>query len=93
MNSVAQFQLAPRQAITLRESGSAVLRVRIGRIWLTCSGDPQDHFLVAGDVMRLGPGRVVVEADGPLAAQFEVQTGYGVSMDLPLPEGVIPVAR
>lgn len=49
----------------------AVLRVRSGRLWLTQSGDSNDHFLVAGDTFRVGSTRVVLEADTPQAARFE----------------------
>jgi hypothetical protein len=38
------------------------LRVEAGQVWLTRSGDPDDHFLRAGDTIRVPPGDVLVES-------------------------------
>jgi hypothetical protein len=38
------------------------LRVEAGQVWMTRSGDPDDHFLRAGDAIRVPRGDVLVEA-------------------------------
>jgi hypothetical protein len=38
------------------------LRVEAGQVWLTSSGDPDDHFLQAGDAIRVPPGDALVES-------------------------------
>src|SRR5687767_11956946 len=37
------------------------LRVEAGQVWLTRSGDPDDHFLRAGDAFQVPPGDALVE--------------------------------
>jgi hypothetical protein len=41
------------------------LRVEAGQVWLTRSGDPDDHFLRAGETIRVPPGDALVEAWEP----------------------------
>ena len=38
------------------------LRVEAGQVWLTRSGDLDDHFLRAGDAIRVPPGDLLVES-------------------------------
>ena len=38
------------------------LRVEAGQVWLTRSGDPDDHILFAGDAIRVPPGDLLVES-------------------------------
>ena len=53
--------------------GPLRLRVLHGRLWLTRSGDPADHFIAAGDDLLLSSaGDVVVECDGPEAVVCEL---------------------
>ena len=53
------------QAVAVR------LRVIAGRVWVTRPGDPDDHFLDAGDQLRLDARtRVLIGAEG--AAQLAV---------------------
>ncbi|MFM2059955.1 MAG: hypothetical protein RLY71_4340 [Pseudomonadota bacterium] len=61
--------LLPRgRAITLAE-GACVLRVEAGRIWLTRSGDPDDHFIAADEhFVHDGNGVLVIECDSAAAA-------------------------
>ncbi len=60
--------LARGQALTLRAVPGTALHVLRGRLWLTRSGDPCDHFLETGATVRLDAARTVVEADGGEAA-------------------------
>jgi hypothetical protein len=51
-------------------SGPAELRVLQGCVWLTCEGQPEDHFLSAGQSCRLhGPMRLHLSAEGRQAAR------------------------
>lgn len=65
----AETLLLPRgRAITLAE-GACVLRVEAGRIWLTCSGDPDDYFIAVGERFEHhGNGVLVIECDSAAAA-------------------------
>jgi hypothetical protein len=38
------------------------LRVEAGQVWLTRSGDPDDHILRAGEAIRVPPGDLLVES-------------------------------
>ncbi|WKB51382.1 DUF2917 domain-containing protein [Eleftheria terrae] len=50
------LQLSPGQLMHLPLSRTTTLEVVHGRIWITRSGDLQDHFLHAGDRLQLLPG-------------------------------------
>ncbi len=65
--------LPPGRPLTLRAPAGTELRVLRGRVWLTRSGDPADHFLAAGEALRLDGARTVVEADRGEAARFALQ--------------------
>lgn len=61
--------LPPGRLLRLRPAGSARLRVLAGGVWLTCDGEPADHFLAAGDSVALPlHGRALLEAEPRLAA-------------------------
>ncbi|WP_158272813.1 DUF2917 domain-containing protein [Limnohabitans sp. T6-5] len=83
-----QRQALPAQGIlTLRKQPAMQLRVISGRVWLTESRDPGDHFLQAGDTFRLHSDRAVVEAlkDSliaftPLAAAAQRAPQQGASL-------------
>ncbi len=92
MASLEPHHLAAGQTLSLHGRHGWILRVRVGRIWLTCSGDPQDYFLGAGDAMCLGAGRVVVEADAHAAAQFDIQPLGARSADLSPAGDAVPIA-
>jgi hypothetical protein len=58
---------------TLRRPHDGPMRLLVshGRVWLTRSGDPDDHFLGAGDDLLLcGTGDIVVECDSSDAARL-----------------------
>lgn len=69
------------QALTLPAAPGQVLRVLAGRLWLTQTGAPGDHFLSAGEHRALGRGRAVVEADGG-----PVHYTVGPAQAVPTPE-------
>lgn len=48
-----------------------VLRVLRGRLWVTQSGEREDHFVGPGQWLALGRGRVVIEADLGVTAVYE----------------------
>ena len=43
-------------------TGGGTLRVEAGQVWLTRSGDLDDHFLRAGEAIRVPPGDLLVES-------------------------------
>jgi len=46
-------------------AGLTELRVLQGRVWLTCEGQSEDHFLSAGQSLPLqGPARLHLSAEG-----------------------------
>jgi hypothetical protein len=52
------------------------LRVEQGMVWVTCAGDLDDHFLVAGDVMLLERGAdALVGVDAPARLRLEPHPG------------------
>lgn len=63
----------------LQGCAGARLEVAGGRLWVTQPDDLDDHFLAAGESMRLGSdGPVVIESDGACAAVLRVRsTGSG----------------
>jgi len=71
------FALPPGQALRLPARPRALLQVLRGRVWLTCAGDLDDHFLSAGQHWPLGAAGVVVEADGSAPVQLRVVAQAG----------------
>jgi hypothetical protein len=60
------------QAVAVR------LRVIAGRVWVTRPGDPDDHFLDAGDQLRLDArSRVLIGAEGEARVAIEVDRRAG----------------
>lgn len=56
-----------------RLDGAAGLRLELlqGRLWLTQPGDPDDHFLRAGQGLRLQAGRgVLLQSEGEEAVRY-----------------------
>lgn len=72
------WRLPPRRAMTLEPTRPGMLRVRRGRLWLTCNGRrPRDrdrfgdHILGPGEGAAFGPGeRIVIESCDAAAAVF-----------------------
>lgn len=56
------FALQSGRAMALKPSAAAVLRISQGTAWVTLPSQPGDHFLQAGDTLRIFAGdRVVME--------------------------------
>lgn len=76
--AATEHGLAPGALCVLDGSAALQLTVLQGRLWVTCSGDADDHFLQAGAVWRPGRrGRLVLENDGAGPARFRLDTGPG----------------
>lgn len=61
----ALTQLAPGALMTLPRGSGHGIAVFAGLAWVTEEDDPDDHFVAAGESLRLkGEGRVVVQALG-----------------------------
>ncbi len=59
------LQLADGQLLRWHQAMAVRLRVIAGRVWVTRPGDPDDHFLDAGDQLRLDArSRVLIGAEG-----------------------------
>jgi Protein of unknown function (DUF2917) len=57
------FALQAGRAMTLRPKANALLRITQGAAWVTLPSQPGDHFLHAGDNLRISAcDRVVMEA-------------------------------
>jgi Protein of unknown function (DUF2917) len=59
-NPSGAFNLPNGRALTLQPHAAAVLRVRQGTAWVTLPSQPGDHFLQAGDTLRVQAGDSVV---------------------------------
>lgn len=82
MNTLpTSIDLPPGRAVTLPTLAGHLLRVTQGRVWLTRHGDPDDHFLDAGERMPLhdAAGPIVIEAvGGPACCRLEVDVREAV---------------
>jgi hypothetical protein len=59
------LQLNDGQLLRWTQAVAVHLRVVTGRVWVTRPGDPDDHFLDAGDQLRLDArSRVLIGAEG-----------------------------
>lgn len=66
--------LRPGQPIRLPSMREAWLMVLQGRVWLTRRNDADDHFLEAGESLRLtADAQAVLEADGGRLAHCVLQ--------------------
>jgi len=71
------IDLQPGQVITLPNGRDHWLLVLQGRIWLTQSGDADDHFLQAGQRLLLGNHAfVVVQAEDGRPAHCSLQHAW-----------------
>mgnify|MGYP003479523145 CR=1 FL=1 len=57
--------LRPGQVRVVNASEGLTLTVLQGRLWVTAPNDWQDHFVAAGQALRLTTPGVVLEADRP----------------------------
>lgn len=65
-------RLKPGQAMTLAVTGGPRrVVVTSGRLWLTLSGDPADHWLAAGEGLTVAAGQQAVVESGP-EAEFQL---------------------
>ena len=59
------LQLSDGQLLRWTQAVAVRLRVVAGRVWVTRPGDPDDHFLDAGDQLRLDARScVLIGAEG-----------------------------
>lgn len=73
VETVTQVTLSPGAVESLLPTGASRLTVLQGRVWLTNTGDADDHFLLAGQAISWpAAGRVVVENDGMLPAVLQL---------------------
>ena len=79
LSPLSPRRVLPRGHVTsLRRPHDGILRIAVehGRLWLTQEGDPDDHFIAAGEDLALcAPGAVVLESDGAVDAVFSVSFG------------------
>lgn len=64
--------LSAQRVVSFESAQGTRLHVLQGRIWLTQTHDPQDHFLHAQQSLELGPGHAVIEADEDSQYTLEV---------------------
>lgn len=70
MATATTLQLRPGQIVRAESAWLSVVR---GRVWVTQAGDPDDHFLAAGQSLRLAAGRrALVQADGAAVVDLAV---------------------
>lgn len=73
------LELSPGQTLHLRRHGALRLQLQQGRAWITRSGDPADHVVVAGQALDLAPGRsTVIENDGRQPALLTLRPAPGL---------------
>lgn len=60
------------------------LRLLQGLAWITVDGDPDDHWLLAGEALTLPPGRrALVQAEA--ASSFQILAALAPSVGRPQP--------
>lgn len=69
------------QALTLAPARGQRLRVIAGRLWVTQSGRPDDHFLGAGHSLALDDlGHTVVQAEGGCPARYVMEPAVAAAL-------------
>lgn len=59
------LQLSDGQLLRWTQAMAVTLRVIAGRVWVTRPGDPDDHFLDAGDQLKIDARtRALIGAEG-----------------------------
>ena len=70
-NSLHLQPAASVQTLHISAGQTLWIEGRAGRIWLTCEGQLQDHFLEAAQGLQFsGPARIYLSAEGTLPAQL-----------------------
>ena len=70
------LQLSDGQLMRWKQAVAVRLRVLDGRVWVTRSGDADDHFLDAGAQLRLDArSRALIGAEGAAQLAFEAEPG------------------
>lgn len=82
-----ELQLAPGRLLRWQQHEPVRLRVAAGRVWITRCGDPDDHFLDAGEHMLLAPRAQVLIGAERAGARVLIET------DLASEEGAQVVDR
>ena len=58
-----RVDLAPAGLLNIEARAGFSVACEGGLVWVTVEGEPDDHWLVAGDALRVaGPARVIIEA-------------------------------
>lgn len=84
--------LRPGQLLRWQQAAPVLLRVLHGRVWITRAGDLDDHFLDAGQQLRLAPRTpVLIGAEG--AAQVMIDTEAPAGAPPPWPWRLLRSAR
>jgi len=77
-HSVLLLSTAPVRLLQCPAQGRTELRVRHGRIWLTCEGRPEDVFLDAGEGWTVsGAARLHLNAENGQEAMLEIRVRGG----------------
>lgn len=70
------LELAPGELLRWQPASAVELQLLAGRAWVTQAGDGDDHFLGAGDTLRLqADALALVEAEGPLRMRLLAPRG------------------
>lgn len=70
MNETCLIALPAGRIARLQRAAGLWVEVRSGRLWLTEAGDPQDHFLRAGESHCIaGRGLVILEPQPPVEGE------------------------
>ncbi len=69
-----ELQLAPGRLLRWQQHEAVRLRVAAGRVWITRCGDPDDHFLDAGQHMLLAPRAQVLVGAERAGARILIET-------------------
>jgi hypothetical protein len=74
------LELPPGAALTLPPLAALDLHLLSGRLWLTRSGDPDDHFVEAGSRLLLDGHGCVVENDSRTPARLRLSRRGGAGL-------------
>lgn len=94
LSTAASILLSDGELLRCADRG-CTLHVLRGRVWLTRAGDADDHFLHAGQSMRLAAGaRAVLSADGgPAEVRLQVAARLNDARNTPAATNRLPKVR